>query len=50
MAATRRLARGDLREAFDTVNQALYDTVVEQWFSAESQATLRALSARLRKG
>ena len=49
MLATRTQARRPLREAFATVNDGLLDWVVEQWFSAETQAVLGALAARLGK-
>jgi 3,2-trans-enoyl-CoA isomerase len=50
MAATRALARRPLVDAFATVDEKLYDTVLEQWMSEETQAVLRALVARLGKG
>lgn len=46
---TRALARRPLAEAFASVDAATLDGVVEQWFSAETQAVLRALAARLGK-
>ena len=49
MLQTRQLARQDLRDAFTSVNDALIDEVVEQWFSAETQATLHRLASRLGK-
>jgi enoyl-CoA hydratase/carnithine racemase len=49
-AATRTLARRPLVAAFDSVHQQMLETVTDQWFSDEAQATLRALAARLGKG
>ena len=49
MLATRALARRPLREAFATVDDKLIETVLDQWFSAETQAVLQALVARLGK-
>lgn len=49
MAATRRLARSELHEAFDAVTPDLFDGIVEQWFSAETQAVMQALAAKLGK-
>jgi Delta3-Delta2-enoyl-CoA isomerase len=46
---TRRRARRALRESFDGFDERSLDDLVEQWFSAEAQATLQALAARLRK-
>jgi hypothetical protein len=36
-------------EGFAHVDAAMLDGVVDQWFSAETQAVLRALAARLGK-
>jgi 3,2-trans-enoyl-CoA isomerase len=49
MLATRALARRPLREAFATVDGKLIETVLDQWFSAETQAVMQALVARLGK-
>jgi enoyl-CoA hydratase/carnithine racemase len=50
MAATRRLARADLAALFGSPAEAAeIDGLVEGWFSAETQATLRALVERLRR-
>ncbi|MCG5054070.1 MAG: enoyl-CoA hydratase/isomerase family protein [Myxococcales bacterium] len=50
MLQTRAHARAPLREAFASVTPALIDGVVEQWFSEETQTTLRKLVSRLGKG
>ena len=42
--------RQPLVASFDTVDERLLTTVADQWFSDEAQATLRALTARLKKG
>jgi len=49
MSATRARARRPLVAAFDTVDDRVLDEVTDQWFSAEAQATLGALAARLGK-
>ncbi len=49
MLKTRSLARRDLQEAFLTLTPALLDDVVEQWFSEETQSTMKRLVARLGK-
>ena len=49
MATTRHLARRSLREAFDGVNTAMLDGLVDQWFSPETQAVMRTLASRLGK-
>lgn len=49
MLATRRLARRPLARAFDSLDAAALEAVVDQWFSPETQATMRALAARLKK-
>jgi 3,2-trans-enoyl-CoA isomerase len=49
MSATRLAARRPLVAAFDTVDAAALAAIVDQWFSPETQATLRALVARLKK-
>jgi 3,2-trans-enoyl-CoA isomerase len=46
MAYTRRLARADLVAMFDSTG-AEVETMLDSWFSAESQATMRALVERL---
>lgn len=49
-AATRHLARRPLRDAFAGVDDRFLDEITAHWFSAEAQATLRALAAKLGKG
>ncbi|GMU64490.1 MAG: enoyl-CoA hydratase [Acidobacteriota bacterium] len=49
MAATRELARRDLVESFAREERATWEAFVEDWFSAETQAALRALVERLSK-
>jgi Delta3-Delta2-enoyl-CoA isomerase len=49
MSATRRLARRPLAAAFDDLGPQAIDAIVDQWFAPESQATLQALVARLKK-
>jgi enoyl-CoA hydratase/carnithine racemase len=49
MTGTRHRARRALHDAFASIDGALLDEVVEQWFAPEAQATLRALAARLGK-
>jgi enoyl-CoA hydratase/carnithine racemase len=50
MRGTRALARRPLVDGFETVNDELLVAVTDQWFSDEAQATLRALTSRLKKG
>jgi enoyl-CoA hydratase/carnithine racemase len=47
VAATRRRARRPLFDAFATVDAALIETMLDAWFSPETQAATRALVARL---
>lgn len=49
MLQTRSRARQDLRDAFTTVTPALIDSIVEAWFSEETQTTLQRLVQRLGK-
>lgn len=49
MRDTRRIARADLVGQFDVLDDASYDAVTERWFGEETQATMRALVARLTK-
>jgi enoyl-CoA hydratase/carnithine racemase len=49
MRDTRRVARADLVAQFDRLDDTSYDAVTERWFGDETQATLRALVARLSK-
>jgi 3,2-trans-enoyl-CoA isomerase len=46
---TRTELRRPLRESFATVDAAMLDGVVEQWFTAETQAVLQAVLAKLAK-
>jgi enoyl-CoA hydratase/carnithine racemase len=46
MAETRRLARADLVALFDGADTEM-ESVLDSWFSAEAQATMRALVERL---
>ncbi|HEV7508388.1 MAG TPA: enoyl-CoA hydratase/isomerase family protein [Thermoanaerobaculia bacterium] len=48
LAITRRLARADLVSLFEA-NDAELATLVDQWFSAETQGAMRALVERLTK-
>lgn len=50
MATTRKVARRPLVEAFDTMDEAAMDRVMAAWSSAETQATMKAIAARLGKG
>jgi enoyl-CoA hydratase/carnithine racemase len=47
MAKTRALARRELAEIYAREERATWETFVEDWFSAETQATLRALVEKL---
>jgi len=49
MAGTRAMARRSLRQGFDALDPALIEDVVDQWFSAETQAVMHALAERLGK-
>jgi enoyl-CoA hydratase/carnithine racemase len=46
MAETRRLARADLTAMFDDADAEM-EGLLDSWFSAEAQATMRALVERL---
>jgi 3,2-trans-enoyl-CoA isomerase len=48
MTHTRRIARADLAGAFADTRRFAIDEFVDAWFSAESQATLQALAAKLK--
>lgn len=50
MGETRRLARADLVALFEAPGGLNVDSFVEGWFREETQATLKALVERLRKG
>jgi 3,2-trans-enoyl-CoA isomerase len=47
MTATRRLARADLVALFDDASGGEIPVLLDAWFSAEGQATMRALVERL---
>lgn len=47
MLETRRLARADLVARFDTLGARAHEEATERFFSAETQAAMRALAARL---
>jgi len=49
MRETRRIARADLVAQFVALGDESYDRVTDRWFSDETQATMRALVARLKK-
>jgi len=49
MSTTRHLARRDLAEVFADPDKLLLDEFAEAWFGAETQATLKALVAKLKK-
>ena len=49
MSTTRRLARRDLAETFADPTKWLLDEFADAWYSAETQSTLQALVARLKK-
>jgi enoyl-CoA hydratase/carnithine racemase len=49
MSVTRELARHDLVESFAREERATWEAFVEDWFSDETQAALRALVERLKK-
>ena len=47
MNETRRLARLDLAENFSKLNEQTHEMMTDAWFSDETQATMKALVARL---
>lgn len=49
MLQTRALARRPLHESFKLVSTTLINEIVDQWFSEETQTTLKKLAARLGK-
>jgi len=49
MSATRRLARADLIALFETASEEELHTVLDNWWSEETQSVLRAMAARLGK-
>jgi len=52
VAATRKLARADLADLFAELGERSHEELMNVWFSAETQAAMRALVAELaaRKG
>ena len=48
MRATRRLARADLETIYGAEQRATWESFVDDWFAAETQATLGALVERLK--
>jgi Delta3-Delta2-enoyl-CoA isomerase len=50
MAATRRLARQPLVDAFASLGDKAMDEIMTAWSAPEAQATLSAIAARLGKG
>ncbi|MGH8379145.1 MAG: enoyl-CoA hydratase/isomerase family protein [Gammaproteobacteria bacterium] len=52
VSATRKLARADLYGLFSELGERSHDDLMDVWFSAETQAAMRAMVARLaaRKG
>jgi hypothetical protein len=49
MLATRRIARADIVAALEAFTDADLDQFLDGWHSADSQAALHALMARLKK-
>ncbi|HTA19852.1 MAG TPA: enoyl-CoA hydratase/isomerase family protein [Polyangia bacterium] len=49
MIETRARVRRPLVDAFDALDAPAIDAIADQWFSAEAQATLQGLAARLSK-
>jgi enoyl-CoA hydratase/carnithine racemase len=47
MVNTRAMARRPLREAFDSLTPAVVQSLVAEWFSAETQTVMRSLADRL---
>jgi 3,2-trans-enoyl-CoA isomerase len=47
MTETRRLARADLVAVFDGATEAEKESLLDSWFSAEAQTTMRGLVERL---
>lgn len=50
MATTRLLARADLMSIFSDPTKLSVEEFADAWFGAETQATLKALVAKLKKG
>lgn len=49
MSATRRQARREIAGVFDDMTDRNVEEIVDLWFSAETQAAMRALLTRLKK-
>lgn len=49
LAATRSLARADLVALLSGIDADAYESMNDAWFSEETQATMRKLTARLKK-
>jgi enoyl-CoA hydratase/carnithine racemase len=49
MARTRELCRRPLVEAFDARQEATFERFVDEWFSDETRAAMRALAERLQQ-
>lgn len=49
LLATRRIARADIAAALDAFGEAELGSFIEGWYSADTQAALQALMARLKK-
>jgi len=49
MSSTRKMARKALRDVFAWITPENVDTVVDQWFSVETQTVMKALAAKLGK-
>jgi enoyl-CoA hydratase/carnithine racemase len=49
MATTRALCRRELVELFDARSEETFGRFVDDWFSAETQGTMRALVERIKK-
>jgi hypothetical protein len=47
MIETRRLARLDLAENFSKLDDQTYEMMTDAWFTDETQATMKALVAKL---
>lgn len=49
MSGTRAIARADLAQLFDQVDQNSVESLADAWFSEETQQTMKALVARLQE-
>ena len=50
MAATRKLARQPLVDAFETLGEKSLDEIMTAWMAPEAQFVLGAIAAKLGKG